>query len=216
MTVGGYSPRGIGNYVRDLRFIFEYYPDTRPSQLSAEQIEQYICYISRFSTAGTPNAALFLIPLVGFFVGIGLILLGVVKYRNRNLVLIGIAALVPSVIIYGSLYLSNFTPSGKSQWTSFSKPQMDQLVKNIEFYKKEYHVYRDSLEQLTKDQQFLFINDPVQNFINSKYGTKYIYMKKGAKYVLFSMGVDGIPYTKDDIFPTSKYFDSALTGLVRP
>ena len=93
---------------------------------------------------------------------------------------------------------------------------MDQLVKNIEFYKKEYNVYPDSLEQLTKDQQFLFINDPLQAFTKSKYGDKYIYKKKGTKYILFSMGVDGIPFTKDDIFPTSKYFDSSLTGLVMP
>jgi ABC-type transport system substrate-binding protein len=157
-----------------------------------------------------------LIPLIGFFVGIGLILLGTVKYRNRSLVLIGIAALVPSVLIYGSLYLYNFTPSGKSNWTSFCKPQMDQLVKNIEFYKKEHDVYPDSLEQLTKDQQFLFINDPVQTFTKSKYGDKYIYKKEGTKYILFSMGVDGIPFTSDDIFPSSKYFDSSLTGLIRP
>ena len=54
MTVGGYSVRSIGNYVREMRFIFEYYPDTIPSQLTAGQIEKYICYIkqvfnSRFS-----------------------------------------------------------------------------------------------------------------------------------------------------------------------
>ena len=87
-----------------------------------------------------------LIPLIGFFIGIGLILVGAVKYPNESLVLIGIAALVPCVLICGSLYLYNFTPSGKSSWTSFCKPQMDQLVKNIEFDKKEYNVYPDSLE----------------------------------------------------------------------
>ena len=157
-----------------------------------------------------------LIPLIGAFVGIGLILLGSFKYQNRKLVLIGVAAIIPSVLVYGSLYLFNFTPSGLNSWTAFSKPQMDQLVKNIEFYKKEYHAYPDSLEQLTKDQQFLFINDPVQSFSKSKYGDKYIYKREGSKYILFSMGVDGIPYTKDDIFPSAKYFDSTLTGLVRP
>jgi hypothetical protein len=110
----------------------------------------------------------------------------------------------------------DYSPSGRNSWTSFCKPQMDQLVKNIEFYKKEYGVYPDSLEQLTKDQQFLFINDSVQSYNKSKYGDKYIYKKAGAKYILFSMGVDGIPFTKDDIFPSAKYFDSTLTGLVRP
>ena len=157
-----------------------------------------------------------LIPLIGAFVGFGLILLGAIKYRNRTLVLIGFAALVPTVLIYGSMYLYELTPSARNNFAEFCKPQMDQLVINIEFYKKEYNVYPDSLVQLTKDQEFLFINDPVQGFSKNKYGNKYIYKNEGAKYILFSMGVDGIPYTKDDIFPSSKYFDSTLTGLVRP
>jgi hypothetical protein len=157
-----------------------------------------------------------LIPLIGVFVGIGLILLGAIKYRNGKLVLIGIVTIVPSVLIYGTLILSAYSPEGRSDFTVFSKPNMDQLVKNIEFYKKEYGAYPDSLEQLTKEQQFLSINDPVQAFGKQKYGDKYIYRKVGDKYMLFSMGVDGIPFTKDDVFPTEKYFDSTLTGLIRP
>jgi len=52
MTVGGYSLRSIGNYVRELRFIFEHYPDADPASLTAEQIEQYICYIKEVFNSG--------------------------------------------------------------------------------------------------------------------------------------------------------------------
>ncbi len=52
MTVGGYSIRSIGNYVREMRFIFEYYPDVSPADLSAEQIEVYICYIKKTFNSG--------------------------------------------------------------------------------------------------------------------------------------------------------------------
>ena len=52
MTVGGYSVRSIGNYVPEMRFIFEYYPQVRPSTLTAEQIEQYICYIKQTFNSG--------------------------------------------------------------------------------------------------------------------------------------------------------------------
>lgn len=52
MTVGNYSPRSIGNYVREMRFIFEYYPDTDPSVLSADQIEKYICYLKQVFNSG--------------------------------------------------------------------------------------------------------------------------------------------------------------------
>jgi len=44
MTVGDYSVRSIGNYVREMRFIFEYYPDTDSAALIAEEIEQYLLY----------------------------------------------------------------------------------------------------------------------------------------------------------------------------
>ena len=52
MTVGGYSVRSIGNYVREMRFIFEYYPDVSPAVLTAEQIEIYICYIKKTFNSG--------------------------------------------------------------------------------------------------------------------------------------------------------------------
>lgn len=52
MTVGNYSAKSIRNYVREMRFIFEYYADTRPSTLTAEQIEQYICSIKEVCNSG--------------------------------------------------------------------------------------------------------------------------------------------------------------------
>jgi hypothetical protein len=157
-----------------------------------------------------------LIPLIGFFAGIGLILLGAIKYRNGKLVLIGIAALFPTILIYGSMTLYDYSSSGRSDWTAFNKPNLDELIVNIEFYKKEHKNYPDSLEVLTKEHKFLMISDPVQAFTKNSYGNKYFYKKVGTKYLLFAMGVDGIPFTNDDIFPSPKYFDSTLTGLVRP
>ena len=52
MTAGSYSRRSIGNYVREMRFIFEYYPDTRPSLITADQVEKYICYIKQVFSSG--------------------------------------------------------------------------------------------------------------------------------------------------------------------
>lgn len=52
MTVGDYSPQSIRNYVRELRFIFEYYPDSDPGSISADQIERYICYIKEVFKSG--------------------------------------------------------------------------------------------------------------------------------------------------------------------
>jgi hypothetical protein len=154
-----------------------------------------------------------LIPLIGFFIGIGLILLGAVKYRNRKLVIIGLVALLPTVLIYGSLFMMVDTPE---TWTTFCQPQMDQIVVNLEFYKKGHSNYPDSLEQLQGQDKTLFILDPVQVHTRTKYGNNYFYRKKDSGYILLSMGVDGIPYTNDDIYPSWKYYDSSLTGLVCP
>ena len=52
MTVGNYSVRSIGNYVREMRFIFEYYPGVNPADITAEQVEQYICYIKKVFNSG--------------------------------------------------------------------------------------------------------------------------------------------------------------------
>jgi integrase/recombinase XerD len=52
MTVGGYSPRSIVNYVRELRFLFEYYPDSDPHSITADQIEHYICYLKEVFKSG--------------------------------------------------------------------------------------------------------------------------------------------------------------------
>ncbi len=52
MTTGAYSPRSIANYAREMRFIFEYYPDTKPSSITADQVEKYICYIKQVFKSG--------------------------------------------------------------------------------------------------------------------------------------------------------------------
>ena len=69
MTAGGYSPRSIGNYVREMGFIFEYYPDTRPSKLTVEQIEQYICYIKGVFNSGFSKCRLVTSSVYFFFNG---------------------------------------------------------------------------------------------------------------------------------------------------
>jgi hypothetical protein len=44
----------------------------------------------------------------------------------------------------------------------------------------------------------------------------YNYQRMGEKYILFSSGEDGIPYTKDDFFPKILITDSSKIGLIRP
>jgi hypothetical protein len=157
-----------------------------------------------------------LIPLVGGFVGIGLILLGIIKYRDKKLILIGIAALSFTVIAYSSLiYYFSYSEKARKDFSVFTQPQMNNLIKNIEFYKVEYGTYPENLNQLAKEDKFVQINDPMPQGQKINH-SEFYYKKLNQKYYLFSSGVDNIPFTSDDIYPSLKFYDSTKTGLIRP
>ena len=138
-----------------------------------------------------------LIPLVGFFVGIGLTLYGIIKYKDKKLIIIGIACMVFTVIVYSTLFYVGFKSDfGKKAWETHAQMQLNTLVKHIEYYKLENGVYPDSLQQLRNTNEFIFLTDPTQSL-----GTYYNYKNLGDKYLLFSSGTDRIPNTEDDIFP---------------
>lgn len=47
MLVGDYSKRSISNYIREIRFIGEYYPDKPVSALSKDDITNYMLYLKQ-------------------------------------------------------------------------------------------------------------------------------------------------------------------------
>jgi len=63
-----------------------------------------------------------------------------------------------------------------------------------------------------KDKCLIFILLS-RNSVNKK--TKFNYKRVGSKYYLFSSGIDGIPNTSDDIYPTITAADSTKFGLIR-
>jgi len=157
-----------------------------------------------------------LIPLVGGFVGIGLMLLGIFKYKNRKLTLIGLAALLFTVLVYFSIYYYvTYSTKARKDFAGFAQPALDNLIKNIEFYKVQHGVYPDTLHKLTAEDKFTWIHDPIPGRQDLNHGEFY-YKRLGTKYYLFSSGIDKMPFTADDIFPSAAFFDSSKTGLVRP
>lgn len=141
-----------------------------------------------------------LIPLVGAFVGIGLILYGILKYKDKWLVVIGIGCIVFTIITYSSLLALFKTNTVREGFAGISQNGLNSLCRNIEFYKIEHGSYPDSLAQLQPDHAFAPVNDAV-----AVWGTPnsfYNYRNLGEKYLVFSSGIDGIPNTADDIYPT--------------
>ena len=140
------------------------------------------------------------IPLVGFFVGIGLTLYGLIKYKDKKLVIIGVFCMLFTVFVYSFMIfgLDKFSKV-KESWAELSQHQINELVKDVEYYKLQNGKYPESLNQLSN----VNIQDPVKG-LNAREKDVFIYKNLGDKYLLFSVGLDGKPNTKDDIYPKVK------------
>ena len=154
--------------------------------------------------------------MVGAFVGLGLLLYGIIKYKDKWLVIIGAAGIVWTIAVYSTLFYAGTHASiFKKGFSDISQMQLNSLVKNIEFYKLEHGQYPDSLTQLMDEDKLAPINDPIQG-LQTRPNSYYNYKKIGDKYYLFSSGQDGIPNTKDDLFPQVTISDSSKIGLIKP
>ena len=156
-----------------------------------------------------------LIPLVGAFIGLGLLLYGLFKYKDKWLSIIGAAGILWTIIVYSTLFYAGTHASiFKKGFEDISQMQLNSLIKNIEYHKLTHGQYPDSLKQLLDDEELAAINDAAQG-MNTKGNVYYNYGKIGDKYSLFSSGQDGIPNTKDDLFPQITITDSSKIGLLK-
>jgi hypothetical protein len=156
-----------------------------------------------------------LIPLIGAFVGLGLLLYGLLKYKDKWLSIIGAAGIAWTIFVYSTLfYVGMHASIFKKGFADISQMQLNSLIKNIEFYKLEHGQYPDNLIQLLRDDKLAPINDPVQG-LQTKQNAYFNYQKIGDKYLLFSSGEDGVPNTKDDLFPQVTITDSNKIGLIK-
>ena len=157
-----------------------------------------------------------LIPLIGGFVGLGLLLYGLLKYKDKRLVIIGAFGILFTVGVYSFLfYYLKHGELSRRGFAEISQMQLNSLVKNIEFYKLQHGQYPDNLQQLLEDDKLAPINDAIQS-VQGRENSYYNYQRSGSKYLLFSSGQDGIPNTKDDLYPQVTIGDSSKIGLVKP
>jgi hypothetical protein len=155
-----------------------------------------------------------LIPLVGAFVGLGLLLYGLFKYKDKWLSIIGAAGILWTIAVYSTLfYAGKHASIFKKGFADISQMQLNSLVKNIEFYKLVHGQYPDNLQELLVDDKLAPIYDAAQG-MDSKPDSYYNYEKIGDKYSIFSSGQDGIPNTTDDLFPQVMITDSSKIGLI--
>jgi hypothetical protein len=160
-------------------------------------------------------AILCLIPLVGFFSGLVVLILGIVHFKDKIYIIIGAIGMLVTIAIYGSMiYYVETSSVVNDGFSEMSQTQINDLVKSIEFYKIQNGSYPDSLQQIETKNSFVSIYDPLPTFKEKKSVT-FQYHRTGNKYLLFSVGKDGKPNTKDDIYPTLTNPGTSKLGFIR-
>lgn len=148
------------------------------------------------------------IPLIGAFAGFVFILQGISKYKDKWFTLIGVFGILFTVVLYGTLFPEIWNEKVRNEKnTEHAKSWMNNLIKDIEFYKIQNGKYPESFDDLDSYS----IYDPTQDGKNNCFNYKLI----GDKYLLFSSGIDRIPNTKDDIYPEICVADSSKIGLLK-
>ena len=156
-----------------------------------------------------------IIPLVGGFAGIALILYGIFKYKDKLLVAIGVMGLIVTIGVYSFLFYDMKYGEGTTKsFVKLTQQGLNSIITNIEFYKSQNGGYPDSLEQLKKIDKTIIIDDPLlTRKMDENIKTKFYYKKIDSGYTLFSVGIDGIPNTTDDIYPTILVTNKNKLGL---
>jgi len=157
------------------------------------------------------------IPIIGLIVGILLFRKGIL-IKNWIVSFIGLfGILITAGFFVGGLYYSKYSNVGKAQRVELTQYSLNQVMRDIEFYKLQFGYYPDSLQQLKLVDITVFIMDPLsQKGVFSK-KLDYLNYKKidSSHYTLFSSGLDQIPHTSDDVYPFVPNSNPGQSGLLR-
>lgn len=156
-------------------------------------------------------AGISFIPLLGLPFGLAAIVWGLAARKKRGgkiAALIAAAGVACSVAVYGALFYFGFQQRGgvyDKLRVELAQQQLGQLVQSIEFHKLQHGQYPESLAALQQAQPKtpLFVIDPTDTRLTDT-PRLFHYERVGAEhYYLRSAGMDGVPFTADDIVPNT-------------
>lgn len=99
------------------------------------------------------------------------------------------------------LVLLTLTHTDKTGLEPSVKESLNELVKVVEFSKMQHGAYPDSLRQAATGSLKILAWDPMEMKFLDRKSSYFRYERIGDHYLLFSVGADGIPNTKDDLYP---------------
>jgi len=156
-----------------------------------------------------------LVPLVGIPSSIIAIVTGIMDIKKNKSrlgkigLVLGILGLLITIVLYGGLFYLGFVQRGgiydDLRIKLVKDQQLPQLVNAIEVYKVRFGEYPETITKLERINPESLLFDPIQEFNNmfskEKEDNYFYYEQKGDTYFLFSKGVDGKPFTEDDVYP---------------
>lgn len=143
------------------------------------------------------------IPIIGGVVGLIALLLGLVEYKNKILMVIGILGISAT-----AMYFVNVVEKSKQFLHSYevkkltAELRLNEIANSIEAYRLVHEVYPSNLGVLRFDE--LNLIDPFLEHSEKTTNKKFVYVKIDSGYKLFSVGPDGKKSTPDDVYPTWK------------
>ena len=140
-----------------------------------------------------------LIPNFGLISGIILIVQGFIRKDNK-MKIIGLAGVLFTPLFWYVYLNSDFH---KGHLIQFTNHRLNEVVKDLEFYKSKKGQYPDSLGQLKSQNKFFFDEEFFSNEFDFKKvkQARFYYKKLENDYILNSFGPDLILNTDDDIYP---------------
>ena len=147
-----------------------------------------------------------LIPNIGLIVGGILMFLGF-KRKDNKLKLIGLGSVLFTPIFWFLfIHFSNNSETFNDAKIEFTNHCLNEVVKDLEYYKSVNGFYPDSLGELRKQNKFFNDNEMFgsEEILGNVKSTKFYYKKNEKDYILKSHGQDLKLNTKDDIYPKFK------------
>jgi hypothetical protein len=140
-----------------------------------------------------------LIPGVGAVMGLALFVLGIIHYKNWKVIVIGLVDILLTLLAIMVLVIYIFRWAWDEARVPIAQSALTYTARQLEFYKFEKGCYPGSLWDLHRFDHSVQVMDPSQRGIFNM--REFEYHPSGDHYTLFSVGMDGLAHTSDDIFP---------------
>jgi hypothetical protein len=165
------------------------------------------------------------IPMVGVLFGVIAIIWGLVtkKLGGKRLAAIGAGGIGFTIVIYGALFYFGFAQRGgvyDDLRAKLAQSTINSLAPSIELYKIQNGSYPESLKVLQRSlpkDGFVTVFDPSAVTLGGE--PRYFFYERVGEdhYYLRGLGLDGKPFTEDDIVPQIPLQPGSKIGfLIKP